>query len=353
MIEQSLESFRCAQYISSSVSEIPFAAWIKQLNSDVCVVVTQGFEERSVGFIEGLSDHGLMVNEVVIGRHSFHTDANAKYQARFEAAASRVSRNAWHTIDLDADGAWVEKALTFITAPIVILDITGIGTRGIFGALDVAARCGKQILIAYSEAKEYWPKRSDWAALKNELSDTATLPDVVDAKPWLFGYEHNVELIPGHEGYDSAGTERALIGFLPFKYARLAAVMSAEDYAAFLFIAGRPRLTENDWRYEALLDINRDIVKDRPVVGMSTFGYRAALQQLHDILTRQDSVLESYDVHIALMGSKLQDVACWALSCLIPSITVLTAVPLKYYHEGFSDGIGEKWVFPLSSPYAV
>lgn len=352
-MEQSVESFRCEQYVSSSVSEIPFAEWIKQFDGDVGVVVTQGFEERSVGFIEGLSDHRLIANEVVIGRHPFHTEANARYQTRFETAASRASRNAWHTVDLDADGTWVEEALAYITAPIVVLDITGIGTRGLFGALDAAARCEKRVLIAYTEAKEYWPKRSDWATLKNELSDTTTLPDVVDVKPWLFGYEHNVELIPGHEGYDSAGAERALIGFLPFKYARLAAVMSAEDYAAFLFVAGRPRLSENNWRYEALLDINRDIVKDRPVVEMSTFGYQAALRQLQNVLTGQDSLLERYDVHIALMGSKLQDVACWALSCLTPSLTVLTAVPLKYYHEAFSDGIGERWVFPLTSPYAV
>ena len=71
MMEQSVESFRCEQYVSSSVSEIPFAEWIKQFDGDVGVVVTQGFEERSVGFIEGLSDHRLIANEVVIGRHPF------------------------------------------------------------------------------------------------------------------------------------------------------------------------------------------------------------------------------------------------------------------------------------------
>lgn len=352
MIEQNIESIRCSEYIASSVSEIPFSEWIRQCGGNITVIVTQGFEERSVGFIEGLAEYGFTTDAVIIGRHSYHAEANAKFQERFEAAAIRVSRAPLRPIDLDASGDWISEALASTPTSDVVLDITGIGTRGLFGALDAAARCEKRVLIAYTEAREYWPKRADWTALKAELSDVSSLPDAVDVKPWLFGYEHNVELIPGHEGYDSAGTERALVGFLPFKYARLAAVMSAEEYAAFLFIAGRPRLPENAWRFEALLDINRDIVKDRRMVEMSTFGYRAALQKLHDLLLLEDSFLERYDVHLALMGSKLQDVACWALSCLIPSLTVLTAVPTRYYPEAFSDGIGQKWVFPLLSPYA-
>jgi len=352
MIEKSIESMRCAEYIASTVSEIPFSRWIEEYDGDITVIVTQGFEERSIGFIEGLAEQGLTADAVIIGRHSSHIEANAKYHARFEAAAVRVSRDPLRIIDLDVNGLWVSKALLYTRTSNVVLDITGIGTRGLFGALDAAAHSDKRVLISYTEAKEYWPKRADWATLKSELADVSSLPDAVDNKPWLFGYEHNVELIPGHEGYDSAGMERALIGLLPFKYARLAAVMSAEDYASFLFIAGRPRLPENAWRYEALLDINRDIVKDRRIVEMSTFGYRMALQKLHDILLQEDSLLEQYDVHVALMGSKLQDVACWALSCMIPSLTVLTAVPTKYYHEAFSEGVGQKWVFPLVSPYA-
>lgn len=77
----------------------------------------------------------------------------------------------------------------------------------------------------------------------------------------------------GHEGYDSAGCRRALIGFLPFKCARLTAVLGDRDYAEFLFIAGRPRLKENSWRLDTLKKINHDIVKDRSVLDMDTFGY--------------------------------------------------------------------------------
>lgn len=353
MFKEAIEADRCANYISASQDEIAFADWQGNCPQDISIVTTQGFEERSVGFIEAFAASGLRADTVVIGKHSRHEDANAKYQGRFDKSASIIRRTDCHSVPVDKDGHWVATAMAKVRSPNVVLDITGIGTRGLFGALDAAVRARKSVTLAYTEASQYWPKKSDWEALKAELTDLSALPDIVNEKPWLFGYEHKVELIPGHDGYDSAGTERALIAFLPFKCARLAAVMSSEDYSAFLFIAGRPRLPENLWRYDALREINRGIVKDRPVIEMSTFGYRSALGQLGTHLMKADPILEKYDVHLALMGSKLQDVACWIFSSLLPSITVLTAVPSKYFPEAFSDGIGEKWIFPLTSPYEI
>lgn len=351
MIKKNLEAVFCEKYIEASLAEVSINEW--KSPNDISIITTQGFEERSVGFIESFVALGLSASAVVIASHNSHTEANTRYEERFKSAAHHIVGDNFHYVNLDPNGVWVKDALTKIDSPNVLLDITGIGTRGLFSALDLSVRSNKKIFIAYTEAKEYWPKKHDWDALKNELTDATALPDVVDDKPWLFGYEHNVELIPEHDGYDSAGTERALIGFLPYKYARLAAVMSAEDYAAFEFIAGLPRLSENAWRYQALLDINRDLIKDRKVIPMSTFGYLSALDRLSSIILTQETLLEKYDVHIALMGSKLQDVACWIISCLVPSLTVLTAVPSKYYPEAFSDGIGEKWIFPLTSPYDI
>jgi hypothetical protein len=350
MTSKNLEALLCDEYLASSVDESPFQEWKNRCPQNISIITTQGFEERSVGFIESFCNSGLKAASVVIGSHSKHLEANAKYAERFKAAASCVAKDYFFYVSIDNEGCWVKEAIDKSNSPCVVLDITGIGTRGLFEALDTIANCNKQVFIAYTEAMEYWPKHHDWIALKAELIDSSALPDAVDEKPWLFGYEHKVELIPGHDGYDSAGTERALVGFLTYKYARLAAVMSAEDYAAFLFIAGRPRLSANEWRYQALLDINRDIVKDRKIVEISTFGYRSALQRFSEIMLDEESFLQKYDVHLALMGSKLQDVACWVLSCLVPSITVLTAVPSIYYPEAFSDGIGEKWIFPLTSP---
>lgn len=340
----------CERYIGASQDERLFSTWREGDVGSVSLIVTQGFEERSVGFIESCAATNMRASSVVVASHSQNKVANCKYQDRFEAAGALVSQTPLVRTSLDADGDWVADAIKISNSSKIVLDITGIGTRGLFGALDAAIRFDKEICLAYTEAAQYWPKQDDWLMLKNGLGASASLPDLVNDKPWLFSHEHKVGLIPKHEGYDSAGAERGLVGFLPFKYARLAAVLSAEEYSNFLFVAGRPRLAINNWRYDALLEINRGITKNWPITEMSTFGYRSALRQLTELLLGDEALLAKCDIHLALMGSKLQDVACWILSCLIPSITIITAVPAHYYYEAFSEGIGERWVFPLLSP---
>jgi hypothetical protein len=347
-IHSSIEQQRCKEYLGRAMGESEFNA---SLINKPGLIVTQGFEQRSLGIIEEYADANIEISNTVINRYTgLEKDINVKYEKRFEAAANTISPNRWHSIENDIGGQWVSKAIQLVNADEIIFDITGISNKGMFSALDAAAYSGKKIWIAYSEPREYWPKESDWKQLSCELSGYETLADIVNAKPWLSGYEHRVELVPKHEGYDSAGSGRALIGFLPFKCARLAAVLGEEDYEEFLFIAGRPRLPENYWRLEALMKINEDIIKEWPVENLETFGYLKTLEQLSSLLFKEDSLLTRYNVHLAITGSKLQTLGCWALSHFIPSITMVTSAPSRYYSEAFSDGIGAKWMFQLSPP---
>jgi len=345
-----IEQMRYDRYLASAQDEMPAAKWLRTQASRFDLIVAEGFEERSVGFLENLAALGSGVGEIVVGRYLTNVEANAKYHARFEEAVRRLTHGRWRESPMDVTGHWVDAALKQLSHESVVIDITGLSTRALFGVLDAAVRSPRSVTIAYTEAAEYWPKKSLWRELSRQLDTAPTISDVIDEQPWLFGYEHHVELLDGHEGYDSVGVGRALVGFLPFKSARLAAVLGTEDYKQFIFVAGRPRLLRNRWRLTALKTINRDIVKGWPLVELSTFGYRSALRQLAAILYSNDRLMQRYDVHLALLGSKLQDVACWIASCLIPSITIVTSVPVRYYPDAFSEGIGARWVFPLTPP---
>jgi hypothetical protein len=163
------------------------------------------------------------------------------------------------------------------------------------------------------------------------------------------GHPRYVELIRGHEGYDVAGTS-ALVAFLPFKAARLAAVMNHAEYSQYLFIAGRPRLAENRWRLEALREINRAVTKEWPTAEISTFDYRAAVRQLAGLLFSADSLSTRCDIHVAPMGSKLQTLACWVVSRITRALTMVTSVPTRYFPAAYSEGVGESWFFPFLRP---
>ena len=352
MSQISLEQELCQHYLNISNDEQPFDDWIKGRTGRIGLLAAEGFEKRSLGLLERFAKTNTQLAGLVIGRYTHDIDLNKEHRDRFETLAEMVSPGRWRILENHNDGQWVQSGSDWLDSDHVILDISGISNRGLFGALDAAVGLSRNVLIGYSEANEYWPKKRDWRELEKSLSDNTRLAEMVDEKPWLFSYEHRVEIVPGHEGYDGAGAGRALIAFLPFKCARLAAVLGEEDYRDFLFIAGRPRLTKNAWRLDALRQINAPLTREWPVMEMSTFAYRAALRELVSRIFSEESLLCKYDVHLAITGSKLQMVACWVLSRIIRSLTIVTSVPVKYHPEAFSEGIGESWVFRLTAPHS-
>lgn len=350
MNEQNIELKMCLEYLQRSEDECSFEKWIESCDFQFSLVLAEGFEERSLGILEKLSKAHAPLERIIVGRYSSESENNKKYRKRFEKLAASLTPKRWDIVNNNNDGLWVRESINTLNTECILLDVTGISNRGLFGALDAAALSNRKIFIGYSEAGEYWPKEGDWKKLKKDLDGNESLAEIVDTMPWLFGYEHKVELVPGHEGFDSAGSGKALLAFLPFKCARLGAILSQENYTEITFIAGLPRLEANSWRLRALKEINEPLIKDWPVKDVSTFSYRNTISVLAPLLF-SEKLLKTNDVHLAILGSKLQTIGCWALSTILKPITVVTSVPIRYYPEAFSDNIGASWVFRLNSPY--
>lgn len=349
----SIELEECLRYAELAQGETSLADWFTDSKQPV-LVLAEGFEERSLGILERLAARQVRVPAVIIGRYRKDADLNARHRARFEALAEALAPGTWQVLENADDGGWVREAISRVRGLRVALDITGLSSRGLFGALDELASAPHDVTIMYSEAAQYWPKRTDWEQIRRESSPEYLSYDQLayraDESKWLYSGRHfHVELIRGHEGYDVAGTS-ALVAFLPFKAARLAAVMNHAEYSQYLFIAGMPRLAENQWRLEALREFNRAVTKEWPIVEMSTFGYRHALQQLAELLFSSDSLSTRCDIHMAPMGSKLQTIACWALSRITRALTMVTSVPTSYFPKAYSEGVGDSWFFPFHRP---
>lgn len=341
-------------YLERSVDERPISSLVNTDFKNAVFVLIEGFEERSIGIAETLVRAACKFKACVIGTYPNESSANSRYHERAVTAAQALAGSSVLTVPINNKGDWLTTVLSGISHTSVVLDITGLSTRSLFGALDAVSTCSTSTTITYSEANRYWPTLTDWSAIKNSLVEFKTVADVVDDAPWLFGHEHNVELIANHEGYDSPAASTMLLAFLPFKRARLAAIVSNHDYEKNIFIAGKPRLHENEWRLDALLEINRGIIKSWRLEEMSTFGYRKALSQMFELtLSENSNLLLKHNVHLGLLGSKLQDVGCWIYSTLVPSVAVITSVPNEYFPDSFSDGIGKQWGFPLARPILV
>lgn len=347
-LDDSIELSACFGYADRAFCEQPFRDW-NPGERPPALLIPEGFEERSLAALQAMATRGILVPRLFIGRYVKDADLNQQYRERFEALAQEVAPGAWQVIDNHDNGDWIEEALRKVQEPAVALDITGLSHRALFGALDALSRSRHDAQIIYSEPAEYWPKQQEWRDMCPNKNNSDDLADRTDEREWLYSRNFHVELIQGHEGYDVAGSA-ALVAFLPFKAARLAAVMNYGEYSQYHFIAGKPRLSANLWRLDALTQINKVVTRHWPIAEMSTFGYKDALKQLADLLFSSDALSTRYDIHVAPMGSKLQTIACWALSRITRSVTMVTAIPTHYFPKKYSEGIGSSWIFPFVAP---
>ena len=246
-----IEQAICEDYLKRSQDERPLAQSLEIFRSGTTIVAAQGFEQQTAGVLNTFARCDVKVERVVIARYANDDRLDHVQSSSFEALANRVAPQRWNVVTNHNDGAWIYEAL-YDTTDTVIVDLTGVSNRAMFLTLDGLSQFSKNIYIAYTEARHYWPKKREWDDLRQKLTANQNIAEIVDQKPWMFSYEHHVELVPGHEGYDASGTGRALVAFLPFKCSRLAAVLGDEDYAEKLFIAGRPPSPALEWRLSAL-----------------------------------------------------------------------------------------------------
>lgn len=107
----SRERTGCEMYLESSSDERPLEEFVGRTTEPFSLIVAQGFEERSVGVIETLAKTGVCAQDVFIGDHSRHEEANGRYAKRFDNAARAVCAKPCSRLPLDYGGAWVNQAL--------------------------------------------------------------------------------------------------------------------------------------------------------------------------------------------------------------------------------------------------
>jgi hypothetical protein len=337
-------------YLRRSQNEVRLKDRLDLVSPSMGVIVIQGFEKRTCGALQVLAEANIKTDRLVIARY---VKSNGKFDnvntRQIEEMAKRVAPGKWDVVANCNDGNWVQQAIKN-TGDTILVDITGASSRSMFQILDNLENSGRKIYLLYTEAEQYWPRKLEWDQLQGKLTKHRSIAELVDEKPWMFSYEHHVELVPGHEGFDASGTGRALVAFLSYKCSRLAVILGEEDYAEKIFIAGKPPSPALAWRIGALREINEALTRGSQIVEMDTFGYRTTVRDLAKLLLCDDSLLWKYDVHFAALGSKLQTIGSWIFSRIVPSIIFITSYPSLYYKRAISQGVGTSWIFELLLP---
>lgn len=331
------ENILCENYLKHAKEESTNISF----EGKASLVVVEGFEERSIAILEKFVKQKQYFEVVFIGRYDNESGLNDIYKDKILLLAKKISRGKVKIFGVNE----FRNILNEVKTPNIIVDITSLSNKLLFFVLDSLNSISNKVIIGYTEAKYYFPKKDDFDKILKKC-ESGNLTDTIDKESWLFNHRFNLEFIANHEGYDSSSSGRVLIAFLAFKYSRLATILYEHDYSECIYIAGVPRLKENYWRLDALNKINAPLLTSHDTINVSTFNYKKSIFEISNLLfNNKNSFLLKNDLHIALTGSKLQTVGCWVISTLIPSISIISAVPTKYYPEAFSDGFGESFFF--------
>lgn len=161
----SIEHERCEDYLRHTRDECPLNTWLQEAQPKADLIVSEGFEERSVGLLETLGSSGITLPKVIVGQYTDKFSGNDRYRTRFEKASAIVSEGRCEPVLHENDGSWIDSALRLSENDEVILDITALSNRALFAALDIAANSGRKVFIAYTEAGEYYPKEKRMEAV--------------------------------------------------------------------------------------------------------------------------------------------------------------------------------------------
>ncbi len=107
-----------------------------------------------------------------------------------------------------------------------------------------------------------------------------------------------------------------------------------------VWLLGLPHLPEDEWRLEAMRDINCLKNENCPQIEVGTFDYRDALTKLESVYQQR---WRDYRLTISPLGSKLQALGTSLFHHMHPEIRIVFCVPKKYNAKKYSEGCKGLW----------
>ena len=222
--------------------------------------------------------------------------------------------------------------------PYVTIDISVTANRLIMRCMRVLLEYDICLRIVYSEARIYHPTKEEYDSDPGRWSIDGVL-----------GLEQGVErIIPSvdHPGTSLDPMPDCVILFPSFKQERSRAVISAVDQSLVMspgnkviWLLGRPHLSENSWRLEAMKTIN-GIGDDATQSEVCTFDYKDTLRVLDRLYIDRNL---SYNITVSPLGSKMQALGTAMFCYMHPDVRILLAIPKEYNAARYSVGHEENW----------
>jgi serine/threonine protein kinase len=302
------------------------------------LVLGLGFEERALESAKRLLT-AVEPTRVILVRYP--AEPGLTDQIRAAVAASGAE-----PVDVDDTQVLADPGVLDLDDVTVCVDVTALAKPLLFKITQEALRRGTRTLVGHTRAEEYFPNDADIERVMTgrELDDDSELLDALTELHTGESPAYRFDRLQSH-GVDESRS-RVLMASVTAKHQRLQALLGERVYDVTLLACPMPGTPRSDLaRLAARVELGELMTECAYEVDTDDLvGHLDLLTRLH----QKWFVGEQHLVELSLTGSKLNAVACAAVSLALPVSNSWYVAPESYYADKFTKGTGETRMFDLS-----
>lgn len=323
------------------------------------LIATLGFEDRTHGVIDLLSDNGRLSNtKMLLIKYPTNIKDNDKNIKYFESVGQKML--SYETVNYKKKvflKEFDEKLSSLIGQATynIAFDISTCSSYVFHQVMKILYGYGNiNLQILYCEAEEYLPTQKEWLRVKKQAEEEAKLyvESFENAEFLSSGVEDIYPYSPFSEF--NAGNKPSLLVAMPnFSSVRMNAIVKRDnetnktDRKNIIWTIGLPPAKKNKWRYDAVIKTNRlELEEKSQIIPVSTIDYRETITTIENIWNEM-----RYKYHITLgsLGSKNQHLGIFLFMILHRDVGLWLAEPKVFKASRFSKGIGGKWAIDFGN----
>lgn len=230
------------------------------------------------------------------------------------------------------------------------VDVSGIPTFAICMLLRICRHNYplKEVVIFYTEAKEYFPTESEYTKYLKEYGDSG-----LERLPASLTTEMSENLIiDSFSGYTIKKDPTCLILYAGYEKHRSIGVIENINPAKLVILYGKPGKIELSWRLNMSIQLHKTLLSEtiRAEEIVSTFDIAANLKLL---IQYYEFLYDDHNICIAPICSKLQTIATYLMWERFKDIQLVFPLPVKYLPKRFSRECGNTFYLQLPLPLGL
>lgn len=317
-------------------------------------VCSGGFEDRSKSFPNRLKTHACDIESSAIIHYDSQQDDNQPNFDHVYHILRKATRQQPKIVHVDALNPvisyehikkYVFQASKKISLRRATIDISGMTHMWALGVIHACVMEGFEVDIIYTEARSYFPLKSQAEPLLNAWQDR----NYEEAQKFLQSAAlRDIHILPDFVGNFRPGHPTCLLIFAGYEPNRLEGLVDSYAPGTLVVFYGKSPRPEHEWRTELSQKLHQEMFANWPRRNefCSTLDPEKALLKLEEIFS---VVGVKYDIAVSPHCSKMQGVASYVFWRRHPETQLIFTSPARFKPSQYSKGERDIYVYRLTT----